>query len=158
MTQTVVDTYGNLSTVSHPIAVTAVPAASFVASTAKAPAGSAIQFNGTGSNEPGGSISSYSWSFGDGSRGHGCDRQPCLRQGRFLRGDAHWWPTARGATASMTLPVSVSGVPTAEMAIVAGHPVADVPFAFEGTRSTDSGSTLTGYSWSFGDGGTATGA
>ena len=114
VTQTVVDTFGNLSTVSHTITVKAVPAASFTASTAKAPAGSAIQFNGTGSNEPGGSISSYTWSFGDGSSRARArpSAMPSPRPGAYTVTLTVADPS--GATASMTLPVSISGVPSAE--------------------------------------------
>jgi PKD repeat protein len=139
------------------VAVThGAPVSSFSASTLSAPAGATVAFNGSGSGEAGGSISSYSWSFGDGSSGTGATASHAYTTaGTYTV--ALTVTDASGATAGSSQQIQITGVPKAGIAVIAGHAVAGVPFAFDGSQSRDSGSTLTGYSWSFGDGGTATG-
>jgi PKD repeat protein len=151
----VVDTFGNLSTVSHTV-LAATPTASFTASTTSAPAGTAVGFDGSGSSEPGGSIASYAWSFGDGSSGTGPTTSHAYATAATYTVTLTVTDPA-GQTATTSQQVKVSGVPKAEMAIISGHAVAGVPFGFDGHQSSDTGSTLVSYAWSFGDGTTATG-
>lgn len=47
------------------------PVSTFTASTSSAPTGTSITFNATASYDPDGSISTYSWTFGDGTTGNG---------------------------------------------------------------------------------------
>jgi len=49
----------------------ALPTAAFTFEPASPVAQSPVQFNGAGSTDPGGAISSYMWSFGDGTSGEG---------------------------------------------------------------------------------------
>jgi PKD repeat protein len=156
VTLTLVDKYGNVSTASHGVTVTAVPHAAFSVSSTTASAGTAIEFNGAGSNEPGGSIASYAWNFGDGSTGTGAALAHAFaKAGTYTVALTVTDPS--GASTSTSQQVTIVGAPTAAIAIVEGHAVADVPFALDGSQSTDTGSTITAYSWSFGDGATATG-
>ena len=73
VTLTVVDTHGNLATVTHTVPVGTSPNATFTVPNAYPPAGSAVSFDGAASSDSnsGGSVSSYSWSFGDGTTGSG---------------------------------------------------------------------------------------
>ena len=71
MTLTVTDDDGATASVTRPVTVTAPandpPTASFTSSCPNL----SCTFNGTGSSDPGGSISSYAWNFGDGTTGTG---------------------------------------------------------------------------------------
>ncbi|MEA2080351.1 MAG: PKD domain-containing protein, partial [Pseudomonadota bacterium] len=122
--------------------------------------GVAVSFDGTGSNDPDGTIASYSWDFGDGSTGNGPS------------------PTHIYATASMfnvTLTVtddtgaSDSAGTSAEIVEqpVNQPPVADangpysgtagVAITFDGSGSNDPDGSIVNYSWDFGDGSTGRG-
>ncbi|MDD2467509.1 MAG: PKD domain-containing protein [Desulfobulbus sp.] len=111
-----------------------------------------------------GSISQYQWDFGDGSVGS-------------TNTASHEYTSAGTYTAKLTVTNSLGSSNTAtasvtvtEPAIVAAPPSAVIssttaagsaPLSvnFDGAGSSASGSaTITGYSWSFGDGTTATGA
>ncbi|MDQ6836044.1 MAG: PKD domain-containing protein [Actinomycetota bacterium] len=96
-------------------------------------------------------MASYDWSFGDGSTGSGAT-------------PTHAYSTAgtytatltvtdsRGASASASRSLTVVSVPSPFIAVVSRHPTAGVRVSFSGARSSDHGSSLTAYRWSFGDG------
>src|SRR5207249_307726 len=71
-TLTLVDTRGNLSSVSHNVVVGMVPTAAFGFSPAHPLSSSPVSFDGSGSTDPsaGGTLS-YAWTFGDGATGTG---------------------------------------------------------------------------------------
>jgi PKD repeat protein len=73
VTLTLVDKSGNVQSTSHQVTVIAPPTASFSVSPAQPVESSPTSFNATGSTDPntGGSITSYSWNFGDGATGTG---------------------------------------------------------------------------------------
>ena len=116
--------------------------------------GSPVLFNGSGSNDPDGTIISYSWDFGDGSSGTGVN-------------PTHTYNAA--GTYNVTLTVmddagaTDSGGTTATISDVVNlPPVADangpysgtigIPVTFDGTASTDPDGSIASYDWSFGDG------
>ncbi len=68
---TVGDTAGLTSTTTQTITVDAVPTASFAAAPNPANAGSGIVFDARGSSDTLGSITAYSWTFGDGAAASG---------------------------------------------------------------------------------------
>jgi PKD repeat protein len=67
VTLTVTDPHGVTASVSDPVDVVGPPSPAFSVTTASPTASSPVGFDGSGSHEAGGSISSYSWNFGDGS-------------------------------------------------------------------------------------------
>lgn len=153
---TLVDNDGNLSTISHTVTVRSPPSAAFTVKTGRPKARSPVSFDASGSNEAGGSISSYGWSFGDGSTGSGV-------------APTHSFPHAGtytvtllvadgfGHTAATSRTVAVAGLPSAKI-VVGSAPVAGVPVSLRGGRSTDVGSKISSYRWRFGDGSTGSGA
>lgn len=171
VTLTVTDQDGYTATVSHLAVIDNPPTASF--SVPAGPrAGSPVAFDGSASNEPGGSIAAYSWAFGDGSAGGGA-----MPSHTYASPGAYTVTLnvtdAKGRTASAaqtvnvaaalpglsppTLPPASVGSPTAAISVATAHPIAGGAVAFSGSGASDRGSTLTSYSWSFGDGSRATG-
>lgn len=118
-----------------------------------------VTFDGTGSNDPDGTIVAYDWDFGDGNVGTG-------------QTPTHTYAAA--GSYAVTLTVTDDGTPplidtattTAEIGIGNIAPTADangpytgtvgVPVTFDGTGSSDDGA-IVAYDWDFGDGGVGTG-
>jgi PKD repeat protein len=73
VTLTVVDPKGNLQTATHQVTVGEAPVAAFTHKPKKPSAGQRVHFNATSSSDPntGGTITSYSWKFGDGKTATG---------------------------------------------------------------------------------------
>jgi PKD repeat protein len=118
-------------------------------------AGTALQFDGSASFDPDGSVQSYSWDFGDGDGGTGAN-------------PVHTYATAGSYTVSLVVSDgsldSAAATTTADVAEPAGNapPTAVVggpyagttgtPVQFDGSGSSDpNGDPLT-YRWDFGDG------
>ncbi len=104
-------------------------------------------------------ITSYAWTFGDGSTGSG----KTVSHTYTSAGTLSVTLTAtndRGVAASATQPVTVgvSAAPTASFVFSPTSPAAgqSVVFNADATRAAP-GRTITQYSWIFGDGGTASG-
>jgi len=123
--------------------------------------GQTIQFNGSGSDDPDGTVVSYDWDFGDGSQGTGMNpTHSYAGEGTFTvtlivtdnRGD-----DSDPATTTATIEaVPVNQPPAAD----AGGPYtgdAGVPVAFDGGNSSDIDGSIVSYDWDFGDGGDGTG-
>ncbi len=131
----------------------ATPTASFT-STAT---GLTASFDGRASADPDGTISSHSWTFGDGTTGTGATATHTYAAGgtytvRLTVTDA------AGATASTERQVTVTAPaanqpPTAAFTASATGLTASVSAA----GSTDPDGTLSGYAWQWGDGSTGTG-
>ena len=136
------------------------PTAVIQASPASGRAPLAVSFSGTGSTDPNGQITSYSWNFGDGKSGSGASV-------------SHTYSTAgsytasltvadgTGATASTTTSISVAAPPQPPTAVIKATPgsgTAPLAVSFSGTGSTDPNGKITSYSWNFGDGKTGSGA
>ena len=120
-----------------------------------------INFNGAASRDPDGSVVSYLWNFGDGTTASGVTA-------------VH----AYAATGSYTVRLTVtdndgltnSASTTAQVSDGTGlqPPVANTggpyqgttasPVAFDGSASSDPDGRIVSYDWTFGDGGTASGA
>ena len=152
------------------------PTASFTLAPSAPIAGATVSFDGSGSTDPNGaSITSYAWSFGDGSSGTGA-------------APTHVYATAGTYTATLTVTDSlglsstatsrqiavaaatpppptgttISAAPTAPQAgftISPTGPTAGTTasFAAGGSHDPNAGASITSYTWSFGDGTTGSG-
>lgn len=117
--------------------------------------GEAVQFDGTASTDPDGSIQTYEWSFGDGNTGTGV-------------GPVHAYTMAGTYTVTLTVTddqgMTGSATTTAEISepnaqpqppvADAGGPysgVAGTAVLFDGSASTDPDGTIQTYVWDFGD-------
>ncbi len=140
----------------HAVTVHGPPTAAFTVSGANVAVGSPVSFDGSGSSEAGASITSYSWNFGDGTSAAGASTSHAYA----LPGTYTVTLTVTdpfGASASSSQTVMVSSVASAVIAQIGGQAIVGDPLSFSGASSQDTGSSLTGYRWSFGDGGHASG-
>jgi len=131
-----------------PAEVNRVPSAAFT-STVTNLSGA---FDGTGSNDPDGSIASYSWNFGDGTAA-GVGATPTHAYAAAGTYTVKLTVTDNeGATASVTHTVTTTQpanqLPTAAFTSSVANHVA----SFNGTGSSDPDGTIASYSWDFGDG------
>ena len=157
---TVTDDDGASDTATQQVTVTQAantpPNAAFTYSPTDPAPGTWVHFDATSSHDPDGTITSYSWNFGDGSTGSGASVYH-----RFTSAGTY---TVRltvtdddGASDTVTQQVVVQ-VATPPPTADAGGPYSGTvgqPVTLSGTGSTG---TITSYSWNFGDGHTASGS
>jgi PKD repeat protein/heme-degrading monooxygenase HmoA len=120
----------------------------------------AIDFVGTGSRDPDGSIVSYAWDFGDGNTGAGAT--PVHSYGAGGTYTVSLTVTDNdGLTNTVTTRATVSdGTGLQPPAARAGGPYSGttgLPVSFDGSRSSDPDGTIVSYDWNFGDGHTGSG-
>lgn len=114
-----------------------------------------LAVDATASTDSDGTIAAYRWDFGDGTAGAGVTAQHTYAS----RGTYTVTLTVTdnaGATATTTRTATVAPAnvpPTAAFTATS----TDVTVSVDGTASTDSDGVVSSYSWSFGDGTTATG-
>jgi PKD repeat protein len=121
--------------------------------------GEQVAFDGSGSNDPDGTIDAYAWDFGDGNTGTGVS-------------PAHTYGTAGTYTVALTVTDNDGGNDTATTTATISDvpqlaPVADpngpytgavgAPVQFDGSGSNDPDGTIVAYDWDFGDGNTGAG-
>jgi YD repeat-containing protein len=116
----------------------------------------AIQFNGGGSSDPDGSITSYQWNFGDGTSGTGVTVSHTYttigtRTVTLTVTDNNGAQASASTTATISNqpPVANTGGP------YSGVVAQNIPFSASGSYDPDG--SIASYSWNFGDGGTASG-
>ncbi len=123
-----------------------------------------VLFNALGSSDQGGSITTYSWNFGDGSNGSGSTA-------------VHSYTTTGNKTITLTVtdncgaaanfqihlnvvaldPCSNNVLPTTDFFGPTAGSV-NYPQRFDASESDDTDGNITNYAWNFGDGTTGTGA
>lgn len=156
VTLTVKDAAGNTSSAEKTVTVWAKPQPDFSASPAKGCIPFDVTFTDK-SNPVNGTISTYSWDFGDGATGSGSN--PVHTYNNVLSPTVTLTVTnSNGCTASKSL----SNIVDAGPSLVANFNVSDrflctAPGALNVTNASSGPGNLT-YKWDFGDGGTASGA
>lgn len=111
-------------------------------------------FDASGSTDPDGTITGVAWTFSDGGTASGASVT------RTFAAPGSYTATATvtdngGATAAVNRVVTVvDASPTAAFTASC----AGATCTFDGSTSSDPDGTVTGYAWTFGDGGTASGA
>lgn len=123
--------------------------------------GIAVAFDGSASNDPDGTIISYSWDFGDGNTGTGVSPTHIYASANIYNVTLSVMDDA-GATDSVGTTANIVAAPVNQ------SPVADpngpysgevgITVTFDGSGSSDPDGTIAAYSWDFGDGTTGTGA
>ncbi|MBT1002474.1 PKD domain-containing protein [Paenarthrobacter sp. DKR-5] len=117
-----------------------------------------VQADGSASTDTDGTISSYAWTFGDGTTGTGV-----LASHSYAAAGTYTVTLKvtdnRGGTGTVSRQVTVSdraanSAPTASFTASAK----DLAVQFDGTGSSDSDGTVSAYAWKFGDGATGQGA
>ncbi len=164
---TVTDNWGGTDTAAKTVYVTGAeaggPAASFTASASSGTSPLNVTFDGAGSTYPGGTITAYEWTFGDGNTGYG----QVTSHTYFASSSRTFTVTllirtsdSRTATASKTVSVSPPGVPTPSGSAPSARfdiqtdsvGVAPLQVAFDPSDSeAANGRTLILFTWSFGD-------
>ena len=126
--------------------------------------GNPINFNGSGSSDPDGSIVTYAWDFGDGNTGTGANPTHAYSAaGTFtvtltVTDDGSPALTGSGTTtATITAAPPPNQAPTADPNGPYSAQVGN-PITFDGSGSSDPDGSIATYSWDFGDGNTGTGA
>ena len=113
-----------------------------------------IQFNGSASYDPDGTIATYQWNFGDGANGTGAaPAHTYATAGTFVATltvtDNGGATAAANTSAVITSPSNQSPIadPGGPYSAVSGNPI-----VFNGTGSSDPDGTITQYQWNFADG------
>jgi PKD repeat protein len=115
----------------------------------------AVAFDAASSVDPDGTLASYAWDFGDGTKATGTTAA-------HTYGAAGTYQVAlavtddKGATATTTVPVTV--IANRAPVAVFTPSVSDRTIAVDGSGSGDPDGRVAGLTWDFGDGSTATGA
>jgi PKD repeat protein len=148
VTLTVTDSIGASSSQSKSVIVNIAPVASFAFACNLL----TCSFDGSGSHDPDGTITSYAWNFGDGTTGSGVTA-------------SHMYVTGGTYTVTLTVTDNAGATNTQSQTVIANSPpVASFTFScsqltcyFDGSASRDSDGTVTSYAWKFGDGATGSG-
>jgi len=121
----------------------------------------AIGFNGGASRDPDGSVISYLWNFGDGTTASGVTAVHAYTAAgsysvRLMVTDNDGLTNSASTTAQVSDGTGLQP-PLAKPAGPYQGTTAS-PVAFDGSASSDPDGTIVSYDWTFGDGGTASGA
>ena len=152
VTLTVTDN-GGATNASTQVATTRAPNQPVAAFIASCGTGLNCSFDGSGSSDPGGTLVSWAWNFGDGSTASGLTASHTYAAGTYT---ASFTVTDNfGATNTATKTFTVPDQPpiavfTSSCTLLA--------CSFDGSGSSDPDGTATGFAWTFGDGATASGA
>ncbi len=149
-------TFGYDYTLTTQPAPAGAPVAAFAASPTTAAPGSQVSFDASASTPgTGGSITDYSWNFGDGTGtqdafGSQTTEHPYTNRGTYT---VTLTITSNGQTDSSTQTVTIDDPPTASFMPSSSAVPTGATVAFNASGSTaGAGGSITDYSWNFGDG------
>ena len=162
---TVTDSDGDKDTVTQVITVNeppnVPPTATIGSSGSGGQAPYAVNFDGSGSSDPDGSVASYAWDFGNGRTAS----TPTASANYTQPGTYHVVLTVtdnRGATGTASKDIVVTGAPnippTAVIRTVSVAGTIPLTVNLSGGNSTDPDGSIATYEWDLGNGQTATGA
>jgi PKD repeat protein len=136
------------------------PVSVFVYSPTSPAVGEWVQFNGSASTDPNGTVASYAWNFGDGTTATGA-----VIWHRFLASGNYAVALTvtdnQGASTTSSQLVSVGAMNQPPLAVFTNDPAVGIPgswMQFDASASSDTDGTIGAYSWNFGDGTTGTGS
>jgi PKD repeat protein len=159
VTLTVKDNKGATDTVSHDVTVTAPPDQPPVAVFTSNCTGLGCSFDGSQSSDPdpGDSIASYSWDFGDNTPGSTAQKPDHTYTAAGTYTVALTVKDQEGVPNTVTHDVTVS-VPANQPPVAAfASNCTDLSCSFNGIGSHDPDGSIASYAWTFGDGNTGTG-
>jgi PKD repeat protein len=159
-TLTVTDDNGATSTaeVTVSVAENVPPTASVSANRTAVDPDGAIAFDGSASSDSDGSITSYEWTFDDGTTATGSTATHRYSStGTYNATLTVTDDNGATSTAEVTVEVTTNVAPTVSISANRTTAKEGDPIAFDGSGSSDSDGTTTSYEWDFGDGTTATG-
>ncbi len=135
------------------------PTASFSCSPSSGSAPLTVNFNGSSSFDPDGTIVGYNWNFGDGTTGAGVVvNHTYTRPGLFTARLTVTDNEGKTGSASRTIDVSAVNVPpVADFGFTPSSGIYPVEITFDGSPSRDPDGGIVQYSWNFGDGDRASG-
>jgi PKD repeat protein len=154
VTLTLVDSFGNLATASHPLTTGARPAAAFTGPTSGV-VGRAVTFDASGSTYANGPLT-YAWSFGDGTTSAAGPATPHTYSAPGTYTVSLTVTAPGGLQSTISHQIAVAGPPTASFTGPSSG-LARAPVKFDASGSSDLSGSIVRYSWSFGDGGTSAG-
>jgi len=130
------------------------PAATFGFSPTNPAVNGWVQFDGSGSSDPDGSIASYSWNFGDGTSGTGAVAwHRFSAPGTYVVGLTVTDDDGATNSTSRTIQVGPTNQPpTAAFTYSPASPGVGEWIRLDGTGSSDPDGSIVEYTWSFGDG------
>jgi PKD repeat protein len=139
------------------------PVAQFLASITSGSSPLDVAFDASSSYAPGATIVDYSWTFGDGTQGHGAT---CHHA--YVASDDWKYPLALTVTLIVTDSHGKTGTTTNTIVVTGAAPVArfsatprsgfsPLTVTFDAAASKDGGSSIVNYAWDYGDGTQGTG-
>lgn len=116
-----------------------------------------INFDGTASSDPDGTIVTFSWDFGDGSTGSGATTSHSYSTGGTYTVRLTVTDNS-GSIASNTAILTIQDrPPTATFTTSSANTTVGQSVSFDATGTADPDGNIASYSWDFGDGSTGTG-
>lgn len=122
--------------------------------------GEQIAFDGRGSSDSDGAITSYAWNFGDGITSTGATPAHAYQSAGTYTVTLVVTDSSGQQSAPITQRVTVHALPVGAFWFSPGQPLegTSVHFDASGSANPEPGVPITGWAWRFGDGGTASGA
>ena len=118
-----------------------------------------VTFSGSGSSDPDGAISNYSWSFGDGFGANGMVVDHTYQAGQYTAvltvtdNDG----AADSASVAITVATAANLAPTADISAVPVNSASLLTMSFDASGSSDPDGSIVNYDWNFGDGNSGSG-